>query len=196
MPGKFSYLASSLFICRNDSLILDSKPPNYFPSQFRVARDYSLCYSKEHPLQNSSAKLLILSNFISGISLQDTQYEWRKSIGKEDSIRFCIRRARRRVVWDLCEGGNMKGNHIKKIRVKVKEKPLQFFVTLGCFAFLALLIFLGMLTQSSRDRKFSREQKTVLLAPTGRAAKVFSYYSDHPAFTIHKKIYRQHEKWS
>ena len=57
----------------------------------------------------------------------------------------------------------MKGNHIKKIRVKVKEKPLQFFVTLGCFAFLALLIFLGMLTQSSRDRKFSREQKTVLL---------------------------------
>ncbi len=35
------------------------------------------------------------------------------------------------------------------------------------------------------------KQKTVLLAPTGRAAKVFSYYSDHPAFTIHKKIYRQ-----
>ena len=61
----------------------------------------------------------------------------------------------------------MKGNHIKKIRVKVKEKPLQFFVTLGCFAFLALLIFLGMLTQSSRDRKFSREQKTVLLEETG-----------------------------
>lgn len=35
------------------------------------------------------------------------------------------------------------------------------------------------------------EQKTVLLAPTGRAAKVFSSYSSHPAFTIHKKIYRQ-----
>lgn len=35
------------------------------------------------------------------------------------------------------------------------------------------------------------EQKTVLLAPTGRAAKVFSGYSSHPAFTIHKKIYRQ-----
>ena len=33
--------------------------------------------------------------------------------------------------------------------------------------------------------------KTVLLAPTGRAAKVFSLYSGHPAFTIHKKIYRQ-----
>lgn len=35
------------------------------------------------------------------------------------------------------------------------------------------------------------EQKTVLLAPTGRAAKVFSSYSNHSAFTIHKKIYRQ-----
>jgi len=33
--------------------------------------------------------------------------------------------------------------------------------------------------------------KTVLLAPTGRAAKVFSQYAEHPAFTIHKKIYRQ-----
>ena len=35
------------------------------------------------------------------------------------------------------------------------------------------------------------EQKCVLLAPTGRAAKVFSYYADQPAYTIHKKIYRQ-----
>ncbi|MDR2388882.1 MAG: AAA family ATPase [Tannerellaceae bacterium] len=34
-------------------------------------------------------------------------------------------------------------------------------------------------------------QKTVLLAPTGRAAKVFSLYAGHKAFTIHKKIYRQ-----
>ena len=37
----------------------------------------------------------------------------------------------------------------------------------------------------------SLKQKTVLLAPTGRAAKVFSNYSEHTAFTIHKKIYRQ-----
>lgn len=32
---------------------------------------------------------------------------------------------------------------------------------------------------------------TVLLAPTGRAAKVMNYYTKKPAFTIHKKIYRQ-----
>lgn len=30
----------------------------------------------------------------------------------------------------------------------------------------------------------------VLLAPTGRAAKVFSAHSGHPAYTIHRKIYR------
>ncbi|MDR1813781.1 MAG: AAA family ATPase [Tannerella sp.] len=37
---------------------------------------------------------------------------------------------------------------------------------------------------------FSLGGKAVLLAPTGRAAKVFSEYSGFPAFTIHKKIYR------
>lgn len=35
------------------------------------------------------------------------------------------------------------------------------------------------------------ERKTVLLAPTGRAAKVFSHYSGKSAHTIHKCIYRQ-----
>ena len=35
------------------------------------------------------------------------------------------------------------------------------------------------------------KQKCVLLAPTGRAAKVFSAYAGHAAYTIHKKIYRQ-----
>ncbi|MGL2993709.1 ATP-dependent DNA helicase [Flavobacterium sp. TSSA_36] len=32
-------------------------------------------------------------------------------------------------------------------------------------------------------------KKAVLLAPTGRAAKVIANYSEKPAFTIHKKIY-------
>ena len=34
------------------------------------------------------------------------------------------------------------------------------------------------------------ERPVVLLAPTGRAAKVFSAHSAHPAYTIHRKIYR------
>ena len=36
-----------------------------------------------------------------------------------------------------------------------------------------------------------RGSKVVLLAPTGRAAKVFSEYSQRMALTIHRKIYRQ-----
>jgi len=35
------------------------------------------------------------------------------------------------------------------------------------------------------------QQKMILLAPTGRAAKVFSLYAGHPAYTIHRRIYRQ-----
>lgn len=35
------------------------------------------------------------------------------------------------------------------------------------------------------------KQKMVLMAPTGRAAKVFSLYANQAAYTIHRKIYRQ-----
>ncbi|MBO7499547.1 MAG: AAA family ATPase [Bacteroidaceae bacterium] len=35
------------------------------------------------------------------------------------------------------------------------------------------------------------KQHVVLMAPTGRAAKVFALYSGHPAYTIHRRIYRQ-----
>lgn len=35
------------------------------------------------------------------------------------------------------------------------------------------------------------KQKSFLMAPTGRAAKVFSSYAGQKAYTIHKKIYRQ-----
>ncbi|MDA3852773.1 MAG: AAA family ATPase, partial [Bacteroidales bacterium] len=35
------------------------------------------------------------------------------------------------------------------------------------------------------------EKEFVLLAPTGRAAKVLSRYCNHAAYTIHRHIYRQ-----
>ena len=35
------------------------------------------------------------------------------------------------------------------------------------------------------------KQQVVLMAPTGRAAKVFALHAGHPAFTIHRRIYRQ-----
>ena len=37
------------------------------------------------------------------------------------------------------------------------------------------------------------QQPCILLAPTGRAAKVLARYSGEPAFTIHKYIYRQQQ---
>ena len=46
---------------------------------------------------------------------------------------------------------------------------------------------IGALVKTMNELK----QKTVLMAPTGRAAKVFSSYAGQNAFTIHKKIYRQ-----
>lgn len=38
------------------------------------------------------------------------------------------------------------------------------------------------------------QRNVVLMAPTGRAAKVFALHAGHPAFTIHKIIYRQRHK--
>jgi len=46
---------------------------------------------------------------------------------------------------------------------------------------------LGALVKTMKQLK----QHVMLLAPTGRAAKVFSQYAGASAFTIHKKIYRQ-----
>ena len=37
------------------------------------------------------------------------------------------------------------------------------------------------------------QQSIVLLAPTGRAAKVLAHYAQKPAYTIHKYIYRQNK---
>lgn len=46
---------------------------------------------------------------------------------------------------------------------------------------------INALVQTLTSFKF----RSVLLAPTGRAAKVLSSYSGKPAYTIHKRIYRQ-----
>ncbi len=46
---------------------------------------------------------------------------------------------------------------------------------------------IGAIVQALDDLKI----KNVLMAPTGRAAKVFSNYANKSAYTIHKTIYRQ-----
>lgn len=62
----------------------------------------------------------------------------------------------------------------------------QIFLLTG-FAGTGKSSLIGSLVKTMMELK----QKTVLLAPTGRAAKVFSGYASSQAFTIHKKIYRQ-----
>lgn len=51
----------------------------------------------------------------------------------------------------------------------------------------------GKTTSISAYIKVAQKQgfRVILLAPTGRAAKVLSSYSGMPAYTVHKKIYRQ-----
>ena len=44
------------------------------------------------------------------------------------------------------------------------------------------------LVSSLINSLWSVAKKVVLLAPTGRAAKVISQYTSRPAYTIHKKI--------
>ena len=58
---------------------------------------------------------------------------------------------------------------------------------------LAAAIVRAMLSlqQAATPRGGHASDRMVLLAPTGRAAKVFSLYAGHAAYTIHRRIYRQ-----
>jgi len=66
----------------------------------------------------------------------------------------------------------------------LSEKKNEVFLLKG-YAGTGKTTIVGTLVKNSRKAK----QSVVLLAPTGRAAKVISNYSEKEAFTIHKKIY-------
>jgi len=66
------------------------------------------------------------------------------------------------------------------------EEPDQIMLIKG-YAGTGKTTMLYSLTQALNELKI----RSVLLAPTGRAAKVLAGYTRMPAFTIHKKIYRQ-----
>ncbi len=66
------------------------------------------------------------------------------------------------------------------------DEPDQILLITG-YAGTGKTTMLYSLTQALTQLKI----QSVLLAPTGRAAKVLSGYTQMPAFTIHKKIYRQ-----
>lgn len=71
-------------------------------------------------------------------------------------------------------------------RFVLNGKDTDLFLLTG-YAGTGKTSLVGALVRTLQSLKF----KTVLLAPTGRAAKVFSRYAQHPAYTIHRKIYRQ-----
>ena len=64
-------------------------------------------------------------------------------------------------------------------------EPMAAFVLSG-YAGTGKTSLVSALIQSAPAMRI----KTLLLAPTGRAAKVLAGYSGQPAFTIHKKIYQ------
>ena len=66
------------------------------------------------------------------------------------------------------------------------DEPDQIMLIKG-YAGTGKTTMLYSLTQALNELKI----RSVLLAPTGRAAKVLAGYTKMPAFTIHKKIYRQ-----
>ncbi|HAP51210.1 MAG TPA: ATP-dependent endonuclease [Porphyromonadaceae bacterium] len=83
------------------------------------------------------------------------------------------------------------------------DDQLVFIVAMGRFVFTrterALLVLNGYagtgktsLTGAIVKVLTSWHHRCVLLAPTGRAAHIFTEYSGHTAYTIHRKIYRQH----
>ena len=68
----------------------------------------------------------------------------------------------------------------------VKNSPKKAFILRG-YAGTGKTSIMAAVVQALKDLK----QRIVLLAPTGRAAKVLSRYARHNAYTIHKYIYRQ-----
>ncbi|HPR31674.1 MAG TPA: AAA family ATPase [Prolixibacteraceae bacterium] len=66
------------------------------------------------------------------------------------------------------------------------DDPQSLYLLKG-YAGTGKTLLISSLVQSLKPFRI----QTQLLAPTGRAAKVLSGYALHPAYTVHKKIYRQ-----
>lgn len=100
--------------------------------------------------------------------------------------------------------------HVRRFAIEVmaqlpyepNDDQLVFIVAMGRFVFTrterALLVLNGYagtgktsLTGAIVKVLTSWHHRCVLLAPTGRAAHIFTEYSGHTAYTIHRKIYRQ-----
>src|SRR5271157_3270889 len=77
-------------------------------------------------------------------------------------------------------------NGIKQLaRFVLNDKDDEVFIVTG-FAGTGKTTLIAALINALEENKY----KTLLLAPTGRAAKVLGNFSKRNAYTIHKKIYR------
>ncbi|MDB5112904.1 MAG: recD2 3, partial [Mucilaginibacter sp.] len=68
----------------------------------------------------------------------------------------------------------------------LKENGDECFILKG-YAGTGKTTILGALVKALKNYNY----KSILLAPTGRAAKVITSYSGRKAYTIHKRIYRK-----
>lgn len=82
------------------------------------------------------------------------------------------------------EGQNALLDKLSRFIISPIER--KAFILLG-YAGTGKTSMMAALVQAYKELR----QKVVLLAPTGRAAKVLSRYAHTPAYTIHKFIYRQ-----
>ncbi len=78
-------------------------------------------------------------------------------------------------------------NAVKMMSEFIFERDAESLFLLKGFAGTGKTTLVGALVRALETLK----QCTVLMAPTGRAAKVFASHAGKPAYTIHKRIYRQ-----
>ena len=76
---------------------------------------------------------------------------------------------------------------ITKLSIFVTSQSSDFIFLLKGYAGTGKTSLVAALVRALNELKI----RPVLMAPTGRAAKVFSSYASAPACTIHKKIYRR-----
>jgi exodeoxyribonuclease-5 len=76
---------------------------------------------------------------------------------------------------------------LQKLSDFLFERNHKSLFLLKGFAGTGKSLLIGALVKAMNEL----EQKSVLLAPTGRSAKIFAAYAGQNAYTIHKKIYRQ-----
>lgn len=78
-------------------------------------------------------------------------------------------------------------NMVEKLADFIVSPPSDTLFMLRGFAGTGKTTMINQLTKTLDHLRI----KSLLMAPTGRAAKVLAGYTGKPAFTIHKRIYRQ-----